>query len=278
MRVAVFSDVQANLPAMEACVDHIQAWGPDLVIMAGDLINRGPSSAVCLDLFQALRQGAGWLPILGNHEVWVLRCGQEPPVDPIDAKLRALADFTYRQIEDRAQWLGDWPDHLCFEGAPGRGWVHITHGTLLGNRDGISSRTQDADLAARVPGDVDLFVTGHTHRPLWRRFQGIDILNIGSVGSPFDGDVRASYGQLEWRDGRWHCGIIRLDYDRHAADLAFAETGFLDLGGPLARIVYAEWLLARPLINGWHHRFGEAVRRGEVCPDWAVDVYLRELA
>ena len=52
MRVAVFSDVQANLPALETCVAHIQGWNPDLVVMAGDLINRGPRSDACLGLFQ----------------------------------------------------------------------------------------------------------------------------------------------------------------------------------------------------------------------------------
>ncbi len=278
MRVAVFSDVQANFPAMETCIAHIQAWAPDLVVMAGDLINRGPSSDLCLRSFQHLRQGAGWLPLLGNHEVWVLRCGHEPPTDPIDARLRALADFTHAQLAGTEQWLMDWPDHLCFEGEPGRGWVHVTHGTLLGNRDGISLRTQDEDLPTRIPADVDLFVTGHTHRPLLRHFSGVDILNIGSVGSPFDGDVRASYGQLEWHGGRWHTRIVRLDYDRAAAERAYEDTGFLDRGGPLARIVYAEWLLARPLINGWHQRYGLAVRRGEICPDAAVDQYLSTLA
>jgi predicted phosphodiesterase len=277
MRIAVFSDVQANRPAMEACVEHIQGWNPDLVIMAGDLINRGPRSDACLGLFQDLRQGAGWLPIMGNHEVWVLRCGREPPLDPIDARLRALADFTHAQIADTEHWLADWPDHLCFEAQRGQGWVHVTHGTLIGNRDGISARTRDADLPAKLPQDVDLFVTAHTHKPLIRHFQGIDILNVGSVGSPFDEDVRASYGQLEWHGGRWHTRIIRLAYDRAAAERDYVDSGFLDQGGPLARIVFTEWRLARPLINGWHQGFGEAVRRGEICPDRAVDDYLRSL-
>ena len=104
MRVAVFSDVQANLPALETSVAHIQDWNPDLVVMPGDLINRGPTSDACLRLFQELRQDQGWLPILGNHEVWVLRCGREPPLDPIDARLRALADFTFAG-DDGTGWL-----------------------------------------------------------------------------------------------------------------------------------------------------------------------------
>ena len=82
MKVAVFSDVQANLPAMEVAVEHILAWDPDLVVMDGDLVNRGPSSAACLDVFETLQRGRGWLPVLGNHEVWVLHCAQSRPATP----------------------------------------------------------------------------------------------------------------------------------------------------------------------------------------------------
>ncbi|NJO56069.1 MAG: metallophosphoesterase, partial [Rhodospirillales bacterium] len=38
MKVAIFSDVQANLPAMEVAVERILDWDPDLVVMDGDLV------------------------------------------------------------------------------------------------------------------------------------------------------------------------------------------------------------------------------------------------
>jgi len=63
MKVAVFSDVQGNLPALEVAVEHILDWGPDMVVMAGDLVNRGPSSRACLGLFDPLRRERGWLPL-----------------------------------------------------------------------------------------------------------------------------------------------------------------------------------------------------------------------
>ena len=72
MKVAVFSDVQAVLPALEAVIEHIEAWRPDMVVMAGDLVNRGPDSGGCLELFDRMRREQGWLPVNGNHEVWVL--------------------------------------------------------------------------------------------------------------------------------------------------------------------------------------------------------------
>lgn len=277
MKVAVFSDVQGNLPAFETAIEHILAWRPDLVVMAGDLINRGPRSGDCLDRFQELRVCGGWLPILGNHETWVLRCGRERPVDALDADMRRFADFAYAQISGNEHRLFDWPDHLCFDGQSEDSWVHITHGTLAGNRDGISPSVADDDLHGKLPDDIALFVTAHTHKPLVRHFNGIDILNVGSIGSPFDGDIRASYGKIELRGGRWHTDIVRLDYDRDATDRDFSDSGFLDLGGPLARIVYQEWRSARLLMPHWHRTYRNAVHRGEISLEQAVDDFLHPL-
>jgi predicted phosphodiesterase len=277
MRVAVFSDVQGNLPAFEVVIDHILSWAPDLVVMAGDLVNRGPSSRSCVGRFDALRRDRGWLPIRGNHEEWVLRCGREGPTDVIDAEIRRFADWTYREIADIEEALRDWPDHLCFHGSGPHSWVHVTHGTMAGNRDGISPSIEDDGLVGKLPEDISLFVTAHTHKPLKRHFEGVDILNVGSVGSPFDGDVRASYGQLELRDGRWHTRILRLDYARDRAERDFHESGFISEGGALARIVFEEWRRARLLMPTWHRHYLSAVRAGHVSLDTAVDQFLASL-
>ncbi|MCG6861276.1 MAG: metallophosphatase family protein [Chromatiaceae bacterium] len=277
MKVAVFSDVQGNLPAMEVAVEHILNWKPDLVVMAGDLINRGPSSRACLDLFDPLRHERGWLPILGNHEAWVLRCGRERPLDALDADMRRFADLAFEQIAGVEEALLCWPDHMSFHADAPDSWVHVTHGSMAGNRVGISASVSDADLRDRLPQDVALFVGAHTHKPLQRRHGNTEILNVGSVGSPFDGDVRASYGQLELRGGRWRTRILRLAYDRERTERDFEESGFVEQGGPLARIIFEEWRQARVLLAGWHHRYRDAVRRGDVTLERSVDDYLGSL-
>lgn len=275
MRVAIFSDVQANLPAMEAAVEHIQAWEPELVIMAGDLVNRGPSSLDCVALFDALRREQGWLPVQGNHEAWVLRCAREAPRDPLEAQTRRFADWTLAQVRPRLDALRNWPDHLCFAGADGTRWVHVTHGTLTSNREGITASVPDEGLKGKVPTDVALFVTAHTHRPLERRVHGIQVLNVGSVGSPFDGDPRGSYARLEWRHDGWRWEILRFDYDRDRADRDFRDSGFLEEGGPLARILYQEWRLARLLMPRWRADYEPAVLAGELDLERGVREFLR---
>lgn len=273
MKVAVFSDVQGILPAMEVVVEDILGWDPDLVVMNGDLVNRGPLNLACLHLFQEQQRRHGWLPLKGNHEEYVLHCRQ-PPENGIEAEMRQFADWTLRQMGDDALAMEEWPDHLTFQGPDSGAWVHVTHGTLLGNRKGISASVTDDRLIGALPEGIELFVTAHTHKPLQRRFEGIRILNVGSVGSPFDGDVRASYGRLIFDGQTWHEEIIRLAYDRERAARDFHESGFLEQAGPLARIIHAEWQRAELLMPLWKRAFQGDVLEGRVGLEEAVGRFL----
>jgi len=263
MKVAILSDIQGNVPAMQEAVERILHWRPDLVVMAGDLVNRGPRSLDCLELFDTLRQTHGWLPVQGNHETWILRCSREAPRTPLEAELRRFADWTCDQVRPRLAALEGWPDHLCFPGGDGASWVHVTHGTMASNREGISAGVPDEALRGKLPPEIALFVTAHTHRPLERVLDGTPILNVGSVGSPFDGDPRGSFALIEWRGGRWQWEIVRFDYDRDQTARDFRDSGFIEEGGPLARILYEEWRQARLLMPLWRRDFEPAVLAGE---------------
>jgi predicted phosphodiesterase len=276
MKVAVFSDVQAVLPALEAAIEHIESWHPDLVVMAGDLVNRGPDSGGCLALFDRMRREHGWLPVNGNHEVWVLNCGCTEPASVGEREIRRFADLAWRQVADQADRLRGWPDHLCLHPPEADAWLHVTHGTMAGNRDGITPGRSDESLVGRLPEGAALFVSGHTHRTHLRRTQGMDVVNIGSVGSPFDGDVRGSYGRFTWRGGQWHTELVRFTYDRERAAQDFETSGFLDEGGPMARLVYLEWQRAELLMSGWRQRWQAAVLDGDVSLEDSVARYLRD--
>jgi predicted phosphodiesterase len=276
MRVAVLSDVQDNLPALETVVAHIQAWQPDLVIMNGDLISRGPSSLACLELFDDLCRREGWLPVKGNHEEYVLHCGTQAPRSALDAAMRRFADWTLAQLGERVALLRDWPDHLCLQG-PGEQWLHATHGSLAGNRDGITASLTDEALAGKVPEDVAMFLVAHTHKPLLRPYKGMRILNVGSAGAPFDGDIRLSYARLEHRNGHWQVEIPRLEYDRERTARDFETSGFLDQGGPLARFIFEEWRRARLMMPLLQKRYLKPLLAAEIGLEAAVAEFLADL-
>src|SRR5262249_3214561 len=68
----------------------------------------------------------------------------------------------------------------------------------------------DAELEATYgPLHAGVTVYCHIHRPYIRTLDGLTVANSGSVGSPFDGDPRASY--LLITDGVPE--VIRVPYD-----------------------------------------------------------------
>ncbi|PLY16017.1 MAG: metallophosphoesterase [Sedimenticola sp.] len=277
MKVAVFSDVQGNIAALEVVVADIEKWQPDLVILNGDLINRGPKNRECLRLFNEKADTQGWLPVRGNHEDFVLHCAENRPKSAGEAELRRFADWTTQQLGADVYSMVSWPDHLSLHGPQSDRWLHVTHGTLAGNRDGISPSVPDDHLHGKIPDDIDLFITAHTHKALQRVFENKRILNVGSVGSPFDGDVRASYARLLFSNDHWQSEIIRLEYYREQMARDCIESGFLSEAGPLASVIYREWEQAALLMPFWNRKYRKAVQSGEITLEDAVNEFLQTL-
>ena len=73
MRVAFFSDVHANLPALEAALADARAHGATHLIHLGDAVGYGPQPAECLARLREVASGA----VLGNHDA--AACGLLDP-------------------------------------------------------------------------------------------------------------------------------------------------------------------------------------------------------
>jgi diadenosine tetraphosphatase ApaH/serine/threonine PP2A family protein phosphatase len=110
-----------------------------------------------------------------------------------------------------------------------------------------------------------------------RRFGATLVVNVGSVGSPFDRDPRTSYGRLTYRGGGWKAEIRRLDYDRERAERDFADSGFIEVGGPLVRLMQAELAQSRGHMGPWTARYQRAVLERHITVAEAVEEYLASL-
>lgn len=280
MKIAVISDIHANLPALQAVTDHLEAWRPDHVILAGDLVNRGPRSLECLRFAQHKARDAGWQLLLGNHEEYVIHhAAPDAPRSGPAFEIRRASYFTFRQLGCDVRPLVALPFSVSLNSPDGRE-ARFTHASMRGTRDGIYRRTPDAEVLLQIgpprPGDRPpaLFCVGHTHMPFVRRVGDTLVVNAGSVGMPFDGDTRASYAQLVWRDGEWSAEIIRLAYDLERADRDYEETGFLEQGGPLARLMRIELCTAHSQLYQWAQRFEAPVLAGVITMEESVEEFL----
>ncbi len=275
MKLAVISDIHGNLPALEAVLDDLAKWRPDQVILNGDLINRGPDSRGCLGL--VTQQLPHCHIVKGNHEEFVLACAEKEFSPGIQRhELRRFAHWTIDQLGTGLEVVRQWHEDLDLTDPDG-GELHITHGTRLGKRDGIRHNTDPETLPAKLGDPRQLFITAHTHQPLILDYEGTLVVNTGSVGSSFDRDYRAAYGRFTFHAGRWKAEIVRVDYDRARTERDYVESGFLEQGGPFARVMLTELRQSRGHMAPWMRRYHQAVLDGEITVEQAVTEYLASL-
>ena len=275
MRVALLADIHANLAAFEAAIRFVSDWQPDQVVIAGDLINRGPRPAECLDLARA-QAAAGWHLLRGNHEDYVLHEARASADRPDwERKLCAHTAWTLNQVRGRLDGVADWPDAIELAGPRGT-CLRFLHASRLGNRAGLYHHMGPDEFSERVDADCDVFGVGHTHVPLVRRHGRPLVVNAGAVGMPFDGDPRSAMALLEYRDDAWQVRIERLDYDRARTEQDFRTTGYLADGGPMTPLIHQELQQARPRLGVWHHHFEQRVRSGQLTIEASVAEMLNE--
>ncbi len=100
------------------------------------------------------------------------------------------------------------------------------------------------------------------------------VVNAGSVGLPFDHDIRLGYAQVTWQNGTWQAEIVRLSYDIAEAKKDFYETGYLENGGPLTKLVKIELETASSHLYNWAIQYQEPALQGKISVEESVKKYL----
>lgn len=95
-RIALLSDVHANLEALEAVLRDLERQRPDTVVVLGDTINYGPDPRMCLELVDRCAD----LVLAGNHE----KEAATPDRDGLEGDAREMLLWTVTQLDDCQAW------------------------------------------------------------------------------------------------------------------------------------------------------------------------------
>ena len=271
MQIAVLADIHGNLPALEAVASEIERLRPDLIFVAGDFQNRGPNPREVTEFVI----GSGWTLLRGNHEDYVIWQSEDRlPDDPVDYFNWLPARWTAELTGDFVDFIKPLPIATTFVG-PNEIAVSIAHGSPRSNNEGFFPKTAHAKaiemIGANPPG---LLCVGHSHLPLVRQINSTLLVNVGSVGFPFDGDQRASFGLITWNKDRWIVEIRRIEYQIKEVINQLDEVNFYEGAGPLSLLIRRELDSARPHLAPFESLFGSSIRDGSLSIHAAIKRYM----
>ncbi len=223
VQVAVIADIHGNLPALQAVIEDIHHIEPDIVVVNGDMINRGPQSRECVAAVRAQR----WTVVYGNHEDYAIRrrTPKMPPewLIPFFAPFQEVADSLNAE---EAAYLEHLPRALVLHW-PELPPVRMMHGSPRALNDGIGPWLDTTELDALLDTVPEAVLVGaHTHRAFeHRRADGHMALNCGAVGVPYNGDTRAQYLLLHGEHGAWQPEFRGVPYDHQRVREAYEARG-----------------------------------------------------
>lgn len=240
MKLALLSDIHANLGALQTCLEHARGQGAQQFALLGDLVGYGAEPAPVLDLVMQLVQD-GATVLQGNHDAMAAF----PPTET-KALGDATALWTHEQLSlEQKRFLVGLPMTAQLDDVL---LVHASANEPQRWRYVEDERSAGASLDAAVafPG-VRYVFGGHVHRQtLYYRSTGRGLMafnptpgvavptprhrhwiaTVGSVGQPRDGNPKAMYALFDTVAAQ--LTFHRVAYDHAAAAAAIRRAGLLE--------------------------------------------------
>ena len=205
MRIALFSDIHANLPALEACLKSIEDQKPDAIYCLGDLVgyNIWPNEVI-----NEIRR-RGIPTIAGNYDQGIGLmsddCGCAYKTEPEKEMGKISISYTNSIVKPKERtYLRTLPAHIEVQFQLNNDKLNLllVHGSPRKiNEYLFEDRNEKSLLRIMEKADADIMCFGHTHKPYYRILNSMTegenhfhhAINIGSVGKPKDGDSRGCY-------------------------------------------------------------------------------------
>ena len=208
MKLAVISDIHANLEALQVVLKDVDAHAPDDVVCLGDVVGYGADPSECLSI---VRDRCSII-IKGNHD--------EAAYDPEQAiffnfHARIAVEWTYNALSEEERALLE-----SFPLKVDRNGILLVHSTPNNPQDWEYIVDEiDAQQSFRTFTEK-ICCVGHSHvaavYPENPRLDPADaaykaVVNVGSVGQPRDRDPRAAWCLID--TDAWSIEIRRVEYD-----------------------------------------------------------------
>lgn len=208
MKIALFSDIHANLPTLKTAMDDIYSRKPNAVYCLGDLVGYTISWPNEVTKFI---QKKGIPVITGNYDRGVelnsedCSCVYKTEED----KARGTKSSTYNNKVNRYKnrtYLNSLPAYLHIEfGVNGNplNLLIVLRSPRKINEYLFEDRTDKNLLHMMINTKAQVMAFGHTHKPYRRMIEDEEgnyhhAINLGKAGKPKNEDLQSCYMILDW--------------------------------------------------------------------------------
>ncbi len=233
MKIALFSDIHANLHAFEACLRDAEYREVEQLLSLGDLIGYGPDPEEVVTLCRSV----GLASVMGNHDYAVNSVAGEKWFNPL---ARNVVAMTRKLLSSKSlEFLSGLPRFMERRGG------YLVHGFPPSSfRTYVYMVPERGIKRVLAKLGQELVFVGHTHelalyaltpggrlnvRPLTQEIVELHpstryLVNAGSVGQPRDGDPRAKY--LIWDVDSRTVEVRFVEYPAEIVARRILERGF----------------------------------------------------
>ncbi len=237
MKLALLTDIHANIQGMEACLEHARVRGADQIALLGDFVGYGANPADVVELAQSLASRGAWL-VKGNHDELAV----SPPARP-----RTLGDstaaWTHAQLSDSQRAFLDalpltqqhgsvllvhasahhpakW--HYVYDDAAAQHCLQAA-AKMTDVRHVFVGHVHHQTIYSRAGTELALPEDGKPGEPVAMPTDRLWLATIGSAGQPRDGNPKAMYALFDTDSLMFE--FHRVDYDYLEAAQAIRRAG-----------------------------------------------------
>jgi predicted phosphodiesterase len=232
MRLAIISDIHANLEALQATLQEISTRAVDRVVSLGDVVGYNTNPAECIALLRQIDP----LQVAGNHDRAVTR---QITTEGFNFTAARAVGWTRRRLDaDTIEYLAGLPLELCIQNrlVAVHGALHPDTGREVVRLDNDERRRLSFGALVKHPSGARICAFGHTHEvgifelrngevkarqgdEVALHEQAYYLINPGTVGRPRNNDPRATFLVVDF--SRQVVTVHHVEYD---ASIPFAKT------------------------------------------------------
>lgn len=231
MRIAFISDIHGNFTALQAVLADIKSQSVDQIICLGDTVTLGPQPKEVLDALKDL-QG---IYIKGNHDEALLDPGKAAQFEIAGHLIPDLHWCREHLTSVDIEFIQSFKNTYQITFSNGIQLLAF-HGSPISPTDIIQSTTPPEVLDKYFAGqNASVFIGGHSHIQLYRRYGKNLVLNSGSVGNAFEfafspGSTPrllpwAEYAVIEQSGNLFNVNLRRVYFDTDVLLKAVKECG-----------------------------------------------------